>query len=220
MTNRIMRLGIMGGTFDPVHYGHLVTAEGARYTFGLDEVLFVPAGKPPHKQNAQVSDPEHRYMMTVLATLTNPYFEVSRLEIDRGGVSYTVDTLRTLREQYGPEAELFFITGADAILDITTWKDSDQCLALAHFVAATRPGFSLDHLPESTRQWLARYKDRFHILRVPAMAISSTEIRERVREGCSIRYLVPEPVEHYIRRQGLYLEHVPQSGTSGANSCR
>jgi nicotinate-nucleotide adenylyltransferase len=209
--SKLSKLGIMGGTFDPIHYGHLVTAEGARFTFGLDQVLFMPSGRPPHKKDAQVSDAEHRYMMTVLATLTNPHFEVSRLEIDRPGTSYTIDTLRALQEQYGPGTELYFITGADAIFDIATWKDCDECLALAHFVAATRPGFSLDHLPASTRQWVARHKERFHILQVPAMAISSTEIRERVRAGSSIRYLVPEPVEHYIRRQRLYVQALPQS---------
>ena len=217
MTGKAKRRGIMGGTFDPIHYGHLVTAEGARYTFGLDQVLFLPSGRPPHKRDAQVSDAEHRYMMTVLATLTNPYFEVSRLEIDRGGISYTIDTLRALREQLGPETELFFITGADAIFDIASWKDSDECLALAHFVAATRPGFSLEDLPESTRQWVARHQERFHMLQVPAMAISSTEIRQRVREGCSIRYLVPEPVEHYVRRQRLYNQALPPSRSGAAN---
>lgn len=217
MINQSKRVGIMGGTFDPIHYGHLVTAEGARFTFGLDHVLFMPAGKPPHKKDVQLTDAEHRYMMTVLATLTNPHFEVSRLEIDRTGISYTIDTLRALRDQYGPETELFFITGADAIFEITSWKDSDRCLELAHFVAATRPGFSLDHLPAATRQWVARHQDRFHILRVPAMAISSTEIRERVKEGNSIRYLVPESVEHYIRRQRLYVQNLPHSREASAN---
>lgn len=217
MTRKVKALGIMGGTFDPIHYGHLVTAEGARCAFGLSQVLFVPSGRPPHKEGAQVTDAEHRYMMTVLATLTNPYFEVSRTEIDRVGVSYTIDTLRILREQYGPDVELFFITGADAIFDIVSWKDSSRCLEMAHFVAATRPGFSLEHLPEATRQWVAGHKERFHILQVPAMAISSTEIRERVREGVSIRYLVPEPVEHYIRRQGLYKQTLPPSQENSAN---
>jgi len=216
MNSTIKRLGIMGGTFDPIHYGHLVTAEGARFTFGLDQVLFMPSGQPPHKKNAKVTDPEHRYMMTVLATLTNPYFDVSRLEIDRGGTSYTIDTLRALHQLYGPATELYFITGADAIFDVASWKNADDCLALAHFVAATRPGFSLVDLPESTRQWVARHQERFHILKVPAMAISSTEIRERVREGSSIRYLVPEPVEHYIRRQRLYTQELPQSRASCA----
>ncbi|NMB02261.1 MAG: nicotinate-nucleotide adenylyltransferase [Firmicutes bacterium] len=201
----VYRLGIMGGTFDPIHYGHLVTAEGARSAFGLDQVLFLPSGRPPHKKMDKVTDPEHRYMMTVLATLTNPHFEVSRLEIDRTGVSYTIDTLRILRDQYGSETELFFITGADAIFDIMSWKDSDEYLTIAHFVAASRPGFCLADLPQSTRQWMEQHRDRFHVLQVPAMAISSTDIRERVHSGCSIRYLVPESVEHYILRQGLYV---------------
>lgn len=209
MTQGSVKLGIMGGTFDPIHYGHLVTAEGARSTFGLDQVLFLPAGRPPHKKRAEVSDPEHRYMMTVLATLTNPHFEVSRLEIDRTGISYTIDTLRALKGHYGPEVELYFITGADAILDIMSWKDYHEYLTLAHFVAATRPGFSLDHLPEATLDWISKHQGRFHFLRVPALAISSTEIRERVRQGGSIRYLVPEAVEHYIRRQKLYQNPVP-----------
>lgn len=198
------RLGIMGGTFDPIHYGHLVTAEGARSAFGLDQVLFLPTGRPPHKKMAEVTDPEHRYMMTVLATLSNPHFEVSRLEIDRQGVSYTIDTLRVLKNQYGADTELFFITGADAIFDIMNWKDSDEYLNIAHFVAATRPGFSLDDLPESTLRWVDQHQERFHVLQVPAMAISSTDIRQRVSQGVSIRYLVPEQVEHYIHRLRLY----------------
>jgi nicotinate-nucleotide adenylyltransferase len=195
----------MGGTFDPVHYGHLVTAEGARFEYGLDQVLFLPSGKPPHKTNKQVSEAEHRYMMTVLATLTNPHFEVSRLDIDREGVSYTIDSLRILREKFGAQTELFFITGADAIFEITDWKDSEEYLTIAHFIAAARPGFCLEELPQTTQNWVGEHGDRFHVLRVPAMAISSTEIRERVRKGTSIRYLVPEQVEHYIRRHGLYL---------------
>ncbi len=204
MTAEVIRLGIMGGTFDPVHYGHLVTAEGARIEFGLDQVLFLPSGVPPHKITKKVSSAEHRYMMTVLATLGNPHFEVSRIDIDREGVSYTIDTLHILREQYGPGCELFFITGADAIFEIIDWKDSDQLLRIAHFIAASRPGFSLEKLPLATQDWVDEHQDRFHVLRVPAMAISSTDIRNRVRLGHSIRYLVPEQVEHYIRRHRLY----------------
>lgn len=204
MTNTSIRVGIMGGTFDPVHYGHLVTAEGARSGFELDQVLFMPSGRPPHKTTKQVSSSEDRYMMTVLATLTNPYFEVSRIDIDREGISYTIDTLRILRQQYGPDAELFFITGADAIFEIMGWKDSDEYLKIAQFIAATRPGFSLEELPVATQKWVGQHQERFHVLRVPAMAISSTEIRERVRSGDSIRYLVPEQVDHYIRRHRLY----------------
>lgn len=204
MSSKGVKIGIMGGTFDPVHYGHLVTAEGARCEFGLDHVLFMPSGIPPHKTKKKVSSPEHRYMMTVLATLTNPHFEVSRIDIDREGISYTIDTLLILREQYGPTAELYFITGADAIFEIMNWKDADKLLKIAHFIAATRPGFSLEELPVKTQQWVDEHQDRFHVLKVPAMAISSTDIRKRVRNGHSIRYLVPEPVDHYILRHGLY----------------
>ncbi|HKM43082.1 MAG TPA: nicotinate-nucleotide adenylyltransferase [Limnochordia bacterium] len=205
MTSKSPKIGIMGGTFDPVHYGHLVTAEGAHCKYGLDQVLFLPSGKPPHKSMKQVSDAEHRFMMTVLAILTNPHFEVSRLDMDREGISYTIDALRTLRENYGPDAELFFITGADAIFEINDWKNSEEYLSIAHFIAAARPGFCLGELPKATQDWVGQHGDRFHVLDVPAMAISSTEIRERVRKGQSIRYLVPESVEHYIRRHNLYL---------------
>ena len=143
-------------------------------------------------------------MMTVLATLSNPHFEVSRIDIDRKGISYTIDTLQILREQYGPKVELYFITGADAIFEIMSWKDSDQLLKIAHFIAATRPGFSLEELPVTTQKWVDEHQDRFHVLKVPAMAISSTDIRDRVRYGHSIRYLVPELVDHYILRHSLY----------------
>lgn len=206
MSTKGIRIGIMGGTFDPVHYGHLVTAEGARCQFALDHVLFLPSGKPPHKSLKKVSSPEHRYMMTVLATLTNPHFEVSRIDIDREGMSYTIDTLMIMREQYGPRAELFFITGADAVFEIMNWKDADKLLKISHFIGATRPGFSLEELPVETQLWVDKHEDRFHVLKVPAMAISSTNIRERVKNGHSIRYLVPEPVEHYILRNRLYQE--------------
>jgi nicotinate-nucleotide adenylyltransferase len=153
----------------------------------------------------RVSDAEHRFMMTVLAILTNPHFEVSRLDIDREGKSYTIDALRGLRAQYGPDSELFFITGADAIFEINDWKDSDEYLDIAHFIAAARPGFCLEELPKTTQAWMGQHADRFHVLNVPAMAISSTEIRDRVSKGTSIRYLVPESVEHYIKRHNLYL---------------
>ena len=205
MTSKRPRIGIMGGTFDPVHYGHLVTAEGARCEYGLDQVLFLPSGRPPHKSMKRVSDAEHRFMMTLLAILTNPYFEVSRLDIDREGISYTIDALRRLRADYGPDAELYFITGADAIFEINNWKDSDEYFSIAHFIAAARPGFCLEELPQATQDWVGQHGDRFHVLNVPAMAISSTEIRERVKSGQSIRYLVPESVEHYIKRHKLYL---------------
>ncbi|MGI6149198.1 MAG: nicotinate-nucleotide adenylyltransferase [Limnochordia bacterium] len=208
MTQVIRKLGIMGGTFDPVHYGHLVAAEGARREFGLDRVIFLPSGTPPHKDPREVTSAEHRYMMTVLATLSNPYFDVSRVDIDREGVTYTVDSLRILHEQYGDSTELYFITGADAILEIVSWKQPDKLLELAQFIGATRPGFSLDRVPKPMQEWLNKYPQRVHFIRVPALAISSTDIRERVKAGDSIRYLVPEPVEHYIRRHNLYRQSI------------
>lgn len=199
---QIKRLGIMGGTFDPIHYGHLVTAEGARGEYDLDHVLFLPSGIPSHKNPEQVSCADHRYLMTVLATLTNPHFGASRIDIDREGVTFTIDTLTELRQIYGPKTELFFITGADVIMNIMSWKATSEMLQLADFIAATRPGFKFesDHVTD----WFAAQDKRLHQLKVPAMAISSTDIRQRVKNGKSIRYLVPETVESYIRKNKLY----------------
>ena len=139
----MQRIGIMGGTFDPIHYGHLVTAEQAHYQFNLDKVVFVPSGLPPHKVGKHITSPGHRHMMTVLATTSNPHFEVSSIEVDRVGPSYTIDTVRAFRDRYGDEAGLYFITGADAILEMLEWKDSDTLLELCEFIAATRPGYAL-----------------------------------------------------------------------------
>ncbi|MBO8126170.1 MAG: nicotinate-nucleotide adenylyltransferase [Firmicutes bacterium] len=199
------RLGIMGGTFDPIHYGHLMTAEEARERFGLDKVLFVPSGHPPHKKLTDVSDAEHRYLMTVLATLSNPAFEVSRVDVDREGITYTVDTLRDLHRLY-PDDELYFITGADAVLEIITWKDAHRLVELCDFIAATRPGYPIDALEEKLGALYTDCRECFHFVEVPALAISSTDIRARVREGRPIRYLLPESVVYYIEKNGLYLE--------------
>jgi nicotinate-nucleotide adenylyltransferase len=190
------RVGIMGGTFDPLHLGHLVTAEQARADLGLDEVVFVPAGQPWQKQRA-VTPAEHRYLMTVLATAANPAFTVSRVELDRPGPSYTVDTLRDLGTLV-PDDELLFITGADAILSILTWKDAEECLGLASFVAATRPGHDLTELEHEG------LRDRVIQLDVPALAISSTDVRDRFAAGRSVTYLIPREVEEYARKHGLY----------------
>nr|WP_297199074.1 nicotinate-nucleotide adenylyltransferase [Thermanaeromonas sp.] len=198
------RVGLMGGTFDPIHYGHLVTAEVARCEFNLDKVIFIPSGHPPHKKDYEVTAAEHRYQMTVLATASNPYFEVSRIEIDRPGLSYTVDTVKEYRRLWGPEPEIYFITGADAILEILHWKDVDILLDTCCFIAATRPGFPLARLEEVKPCLPQGAEGRIYLLEVPALAISSTDIRRRVREGKSIKYLLPEPVEEYIREQGLY----------------
>jgi nicotinate-nucleotide adenylyltransferase len=194
------RLGVMGGTFDPIHHGHLLTAEEAAVQFGLDEVVFVPTGQPWMKEERDVSSPEHRYLMTVIATASNPRFFVSRLEVDREGPTYTVDTLRELKEERGGDVDLFFVTGADAVLEIFQWKDPDEILELAHFIAATRPGYDLARFEAEEP---SRHRN-VSVMNIPALAISSTDIRERVREGRPIRYLVPEGVENYIEKAGLY----------------
>jgi nicotinate-nucleotide adenylyltransferase len=195
------RVGVMGGTFDPIHHGHLVAAEEARWQFRLDRVVFVPTGQPWQKA-AGVSDAEDRYLMTVIATASNPAFSVSRLEIDSPGPTYTVDTLRRLRAELDPDVRLFFVTGADAVLQILTWKDPDEVLALAELIAATRPGHDLADLAEK----VPAAAGRVHPMRIPALAISSTEIRARVAAGAPIQYLVPEGVARYIEKRGLYRE--------------
>lgn len=186
----------MGGTFDPIHHGHLVAASEVVERFGLDEVVFVPTGQPWQKGDIEVSPAEDRYLMTVIATASNPRFQVSRADIDRPGPTYTVDTLRELHEAYGGKAELYFITGADALEKILSWKDTDQIFALARLVGVTRPGFVLsdDHLPDDT----------VSLVEVPAMAISSTDCRQRVAAGKPLWYLVPDGVVQYIAKRRLY----------------
>jgi len=193
------RLGVMGGTFDPIHYGHLVTAEEALVQFGLDSVIFVPTGRPWMKQAREVSAAEHRYLMTVIATASNPRFQVSRIDVDRDGPTYTVDTLRGLGAEH-PDAELYFITGADAMLEILEWKDPEEVMQLAHFIAATRPGYDLARLGSV----IDESHPNVSSMTIPALAISSTDVRERVHEGRPIRYLVPEGVKSYIEKAGLY----------------
>lgn len=198
------RIGVMGGTFDPIHHGHLVAAEGARHRYGLERVLFVPAACSPHKAGQAVTPGHHRLAMALLATVSNPWFDVSALELERPAPSYTIDTLRALQAALGPETELYFITGADAILEILRWRDPEALLRAARFVAATRPGYAPERLEAVTARLPADLRGRVEYLEVPALAISSTDLRRRVREGMPIRYLVPEPVEHYIRKNGLY----------------
>jgi len=184
----------MGGTFDPIHHGHLVAASEVQARFDLDEVVFVPTGYPYEK--GRVSPAEDRYLMTVIATASNPRFHVSRADVDRDGPTYTIDTLRDMRAVYGAEASLYFITGADALARILSWKDALEMLGLAHFVGVTRPGFDLsdEHLPE----------DSVTLVEVPAMAISSTDCRARVAGGKPVWYLVPDGVVQYINKRGLY----------------
>lgn len=190
------RLGVMGGTFDPIHHGHLVAASEVAAYLDLDEVVFVPTGRPWQKSDKRVTDPEHRYLMTVIATASNPRFTVSRVDIDREGPTYTIDTLNDLQKAR-PNADLFFITGADALSQIMTWKDADKMWDLAHFIGVTRPGHELS-LPE------AADKGRITLLEIPAMAISSTGIRERAREKMPVWYLVPDGVVQYINKYELY----------------
>lgn len=200
----MLRIGIMGGTFDPIHFGHLVTAEAARHAFKLDQVIFVPSGRPPHKRVRRVSADDHRYLMTVLATVTNPWFEVSRVELDRPGPSYAIDTVVHFRDRY-PGTEIFFITGADAILEIVSWERRTELFDLCHFIAATRPGYPMQEL-ESLRSALeAEEFERINPLEVPALAISSSDIRVRLNKGEPVKYLLPESVERYILKNSLYL---------------
>jgi nicotinate-nucleotide adenylyltransferase len=189
------RVGIMGGTFDPIHHGHLVAASEVESLFGLDEVIFVPTGEPWQKGHRRVSPAEHRYLMTVIATASNPHFWVSRVDIDRAGPTYTIDTIRDIADQR-PGAELFFITGADALSQILSWKDAEEALKMARFIGVTRPGYQLsaEHLPT----------DSVTLLDVPAMAISSSDCRERVVAGRPVWYLVPDGVVQYINKHRLY----------------
>ena len=195
MSDRARRVGVMGGTFDPIHHGHLVAASEVQAWFELDEVVFVPTGAPWQKASRVVTAAEDRYLMTVIATASNPRFWVSRVDIDRDGPTYTIDTIRDIAA-LRPGARLFFITGADALAQILSWKDAGQALHLATFVGVTRPGYELSdsHLP----------RDSVTLLDVPALAISSSGCRERVADGRPVWYLVPDGVVQYINKHGLY----------------
>jgi len=201
-----VRIGVMGGSFDPIHLGHLVAASEVAYRFSLDRVVFSPTGNPWHKQTGDRAPAEARYLMTVVATAADPRFHVSRVDIDRPGPTYTVDTLRDLRSAFALQepdavAEWYFITGADALADILGWRDPDQIVAAAHLVGVTRPGHVLADpgLPSA----------RVSLVEIPALSISSTDIRRRVRAGEPIDYLVPEGVAHLISKHGLYASSTP-----------
>jgi len=189
------RIGVMGGTFDPIHHGHLVAGSEVAHIFGLDEVIFVPTGRPWQKEGNAVSPAEERYLMTVIATASNPRFGVSRVDIDRPGPTYTIDTLRDLHAA-SPDADLYFITGADALAKMMTWHDVESLFSLAHFVGCTRPGHRLTGagLPEG----------KVSLVEIPALAISSSECRHRVAAGEPVWYLVPDGVVQYIAKRGLY----------------
>lgn len=200
MNHEARRVGVMGGTFDPIHNGHLVAASEVAARFGLDEVIFVPTGRPWQKTGKNVSDAEHRYLMTVIATASNPRFTVSRVDVDRPGNTYTIDTLRDLSEKLGEGTEMFFITGADALAQILSWKEVDELFQLAHFVGVSRPGHELSSagLPQ----------DGVSLLQIPALAISSTDCRDRVRDDFPVWYLVPDGVVQYIAKHNLYRSEI------------
>jgi len=191
------RIGVMGGTFDPIHNGHLVAASEVASQFHLDEVIFVPTGEPWQKDRRPVSPAEDRYLMTVIATASNPQFSVSRIDVDRKGPTYTTDTLRDLRAEH-VDADLFFITGADALSQIFSWRNAEELFDLAHFIGVTRPGHTLSDpgLPEGG----------VSLVEVPALAISSTDCRVRVARGEPVWYLVPDGVVRYIDKRRLYLD--------------
>lgn len=201
-----IRYAIMGGTFDPIHLGHLTAAETVRQRLNCQKVIFIPSGNPPHKKGRVLTDPIHRYTMTVLAANSNPYFEVSNVEINRNGYTYTLDTIKELNKYYGKEVELLFITGADALLEIETWYKVDELLKLCSFVAVTRPGYDKTKLEQKLSYLKSKYAGELFIVDIPGLNISSTDIRDKVNEGSSIRYLVPEAVEQYIIKHGLYRE--------------
>ncbi|GAA3229023.1 nicotinate-nucleotide adenylyltransferase [Actinocorallia longicatena] len=192
------RIGIMGGTFDPVHHGHLVAASEVQHLFDLDEVFFVPTGEPWQKADKEVTPAEDRYLMTVIATASNPRFSVSRVDIDRSGPTYTLDTLRDMQALLGPDVDLYFITGADALGQMLSWHNASEMFDLAHFVGCTRPGHTLTDpgLPEG----------RVSLVEVPALAISSTEVRDRTRSAHPIWYLVPDGIVQYIAKRNLYTD--------------
>ncbi len=206
MKESTIKYGIMGGTFDPIHIGHLVLAEEVRNKLNLDKIIFIPSGNPPHKDSKNVTEPIHRYEMTLLATISNPNFEISSVEIDRTGKTYTVDTIKELRQKCKTNAEFYFITGADSILDLPNWKNVNELLHLCKFVAATRPGFKLKKMEEKIKELEELHNKNIYTIIVTALQISSTDIRNRIRDGHSVKYLLPESVEDYIYKNKLYFK--------------
>jgi nicotinate-nucleotide adenylyltransferase len=203
LKGKMNRLGIMGGTFDPIHYGHLVGAEMARSKFKLSKVLFIPSGTPPHKDRSDISAAGLRFEMIERAIQDNPAFDISDLELERKGPSYTVDTLRILRRTWS-EHELYFITGTDALREIFSWREAEEILMMTEFIGAARPGFDASDFLLQVQQEHPEFQGKIHYLEVPALAISSTDIRARVKNGQPIRYLLPEPVRLFIQQYGLY----------------
>ncbi|WP_207736376.1 nicotinate-nucleotide adenylyltransferase [Fusibacter ferrireducens] len=202
---QIKKIGIMGGTFDPIHYGHLMLAEQIRASYSLDQIVFIPVGNAPHKQEHKPTDKMHRYMMTMLATASNPHFTVSDIEIKKEVITYAIDTIKELRVLYNTPVELYFITGADAIILLDTWKSYKELVKYVKFIGASRPGVDEHVLKEKIEELSLELGAHIELCSVPALAISSTDIRNRVCEGKSIKYLLPETVENYICKEKLYL---------------
>jgi nicotinate-nucleotide adenylyltransferase len=206
-----MRVGVIGGTFDPVHIGHLIIAEGTRDALSLERVVFVPAGQPPHKRGERISPASHRLAMTRLAIAGNAYLTTSTVDMDRSGPSYTVDTIGILQEKWGPEAQIHFLIGGDSLAELPTWHQPDRLVEICRVVAIPRPGYDPDL--EALEAQIPGASERIRILDLPRVALSATEIRDRVRDRRSIRYLVPETVERYIYRHRLYRARGLQGGT-------
>ncbi|RCX16924.1 nicotinate-nucleotide adenylyltransferase [Anaerobacterium chartisolvens] len=204
--NRYRYIGIAGGTFNPIHYGHLILAENVREIFHLDKVIFIPSGVPPHKNTLEVASARHRLNMVKLAVESNPFFDVSDMEIERAGYTYTVDTLLYLKNLYGEDSRLFFITGADVILDLHTWKDYRRVFTLCEFIATVRPGYEEEKFQNRLDFLKEEYGAAINLVKAPLIEISSTAIRERIVCGKSIKYMVPEAVEGYVVENRLYLE--------------
>ncbi|WP_130806565.1 nicotinate-nucleotide adenylyltransferase [Senegalia massiliensis] len=200
---KIKKLGIMGGTFNPIHIGHLMIAEQSRKKFNLDKVIFIPTGSPPHKDEKQLANALDRYIMTILATSDNNNFMVSDIETNRYKTSYTVDTLELLSQKY-KDSELFFITGADSILDIENWKNTNKLLNICTFIAATRPGYNVENVMAQIRKLEEKYNKKISYLTIAPVDISSTQIRKRIFEGETIKYMTPDPVINYIYNKNLY----------------
>lgn len=192
------RIAVMGGTFNPIHYAHLISAEQVRTGLGYDKILFIPSARPPHKvADVDIIEPEHRYQMVLSAIAENPHFEVSRIELERAGPSYTIETLKALKKRYGETTELAWIIGADSLIEYKVWRDFDEVLAQCVMIATTRPSYDLNQVPLEIRKRVTTFP-------ITGVDISATVIRERIRKRLSIRYLVPEDVQAYIHRYQLY----------------
>lgn len=204
----LKKYGIMGGTFDPIHYGHLVIANEVLSKYELDKIIFVPTGNPPHKSSAGLTTSYHRYMMTQFATMTHPYFDVSDYEVNQEGISYTVDTVKEFHKKYS-DTKFYFITGTDAVLDLPNWKDTEVILDICTFIAVNRPGYVNNRLEEKISDIEKKYHGEIFIVNAPQLQISSTDIRRRIYMDRPIKYLLPETVEQYILKNNLYKDDEP-----------